>query len=306
MMLIQKIKNRYLWTIRKVKKYWDLTCYKYAGDKAYIKKKYKEELGEKLNLRNPVTFNEKLQWLKLYDRNPLYTQLVDKYRVREYIAKKLGEEHLIPLLWVGDDPDDIDFNTLPSQFVLKCNHNSGRGMCVCCDKSKLDYASVRNELRKGLKENFFLTSREWPYKNVARKIICEQYMTDDSGNEGLTDYKFFCFDGVAKIMYISNDFCKEPRTDFFDMEFNHLPIRMKDPPADISPQKPEHFEEMKQFAEILSEGIPHLRVDFYLIRGKIYVGELTFYHSAGFTRITPDEWNLRMGSWIKLPQKKKY
>ncbi|MBE6949083.1 MAG: glycosyl transferase [Ruminococcaceae bacterium] len=306
MILIQKIRNRYYWLLRKIKKYRDLAYYKYAGDKAYIRKRYREEFGEKLNLKDPVTFNEKLQWLKLYDRNPLYTQLVDKYRVREYIAQKLGEEYLIPLLWVGDDPDDIDFDTLPDQFVLKCNHNSGKGMCICRDKSTLNYTEVRNELRKGLQENFYLNSREWPYKNVHRKIICEQYMKDGSGTEGLTDYKFFCFNGAAKIMYISNDFSKEPRTDFFDMDFNHLSIRIKDPPADIAPQKPEHFEKMKQFAEILSKDIPHLRVDFYLIKGKIYVGELTFYHSAGFARITPDEWNLQMGEWIKLPKKRKH
>ena len=304
MILFQKIKNRCSWLIRKIKKYWDLAYFKHAGDKAYIKKKYKKELGEKLNLKNPITFNEKLQWLKLYDRNPLYTKLVDKYRVREYIAEKLGEEYLIPLLWVGDDPDDINFDALPNQFVLKCNHNSGKGMCICRDKSTLDYSVVKRELRKGLEENFYLTSREWPYKNVPRKIICEQYMVDNSSSEGLTDYKFFCFHGKAKIMYISKDFSSAPRTDFFDMDFNHLPIQIKDPPADIVPQKPECFEEMRQFAEILSKDIPHVRVDFYLIHGNIYVGEMTFFHSAGFARITPDEWNLQMGEWIKLPKKK--
>lgn len=304
MILIQKIKNRYFWLLRKIKKHRNIIFSKYAGDKAYLKYRYKEELGEKLNLRNPSTFNEKLQWLKLYDHNPLYTQLVDKYRIRDYIAEKLGEEYLIPLLGVWENPKDIDFDSLPDQFVLKCNHNSGRGMCICKDKSALDYTAVRNELSNGLQEDFYLTSREWPYKNVPRKIICEQYMTDGSGTEGLTDYKFFCFNGVAKVMYISNDFCKEPRTDFFDMDFNHLPVQMKDPPADIAPKKPEQFEKMKRMAEVLSKDIPHVRVDFYLIHGKVYVGEMTFYHSAGFARIKPEEWNLRMGSWIKLPDKK--
>lgn len=304
MILTQKIKNRYFWFLRKIKKHWNNILFKYAGDKVYLKKRYKEELGEKLNLRNPSTFNEKLQWLKLYDHNPLYTQLVDKYQIRNYVAEKLGEKYLIPLLGVWEDPKDIDFESLPNQFVLKCNHNSGKGMCICRDKSTLDYTAVRNELSKGLKEDFYLTSREWPYKNVPRKIICEQYMTEGAGTEGLTDYKFFCFNGEAKIMYISNDFCKEPRTDFFDMDFNHLPIRIVDPPADIVPEKPKPFEEMKRMAEILSKDIPHVRVDFYLVQGKVYVGEMTFYHSAGFARIKPKEWNLRMGSWIKLPDKK--
>lgn len=304
MRLIQKIKNRLAWLNRKIKKYWNLAFFRYASDKAYLKKLYEKKLGKKLNLKSPQTFTEKLQWLKLYDRKPLYTQLVDKYQVRDYITKRLGEEYLIPLLWVGNDPNDIDFNSLPDQFVLKCNHNSGKGMCICLDKSKLNFDTVREELRQGLQENFYLTSREWPYKNVPRKIICEQYMADGSDSAGLTDYKFFCFNGVAKIMYISNDFSKDPRTDFFDMDFNHLPIKMKDPPADVIPQKPPLFEEMKRAAEVLSKGIPHLRVDFYLVKGKLYVGELTFYHSAGFANITPDEWNHQLGSWIELPKKK--
>lgn len=301
MILIQKIRNRYFWLLRKIKKYRDLAFYKYAGDKAYIKERYKKELGESLDLKNPITYNEKLQWLKLYDRNPLYTKLVDKYRMREYVADKLGKEYVIPLLQVWDNPEDIDFDALPDQFVLKCNHNSGKGMCICRDKSALDYRAVKKGLIEGFKENFYLNSREWPYKNVPRKIICEQYMTDGAAALGLTDYKFFCFHGVAKIMYISHDYSDDPRTDFFDMDFNHLPIQIIDPPADVTPQKPEQFEEMRRLAEILSKDIPHVRVDFYLIQGRIYVGEMTFYHSAGFSRITPDEWNLRMGSWIQLP-----
>lgn len=276
--------------------------YNYMDDEAYLRKLYRAHMKRDLNLENPQLYSEKLQWLKLYDRNPLYTQLVDKYRVREYIVEKLGEEYLVPLLGVWDDPDEIDFNALPDQFVLKCNHNSGTGMCICRDKSKLNYEEVRKNLRRGLRENFYKKNREWPYKEVRPCITAEAYL-EDSSDETLTDYKFFCFDGVAKIMYISKDGGKDPRTDFFDMEFNHLAIRSKDPPADIQPEKPALFEDMRKYAEILSAGIPHLRVDFYFVDGKVYFGELTFYHRGGFAQITPSDWDLCLGSWISLPQK---
>lgn len=274
--------------------------YNRMDDRKYLERVYKARMGRPLNLENPQLFSEKLQWLKLYDRNPLYTQLVDKYRVREYVAEKIGEEHLIPLLGVWDDPDDIDFDALPDQFVLKCNHNSGTGMCICRDKSKLVYKAVRKELKKGLQENFYLRHREWPYKDVPRKIICEQYMTDNSMTDELTDYKFFCFHGVAKVMYVSKDICSSPRTNFFDMDFNPLPIRLKDPPADILPQKPEHFDKMKQFSEVLSKDIPFLRVDFYSSQECVFVGELTFYHAGGFVKVSPPEWDQKFGSWIHL------
>ena len=275
--------------------------YNRLDDRAYIEKIYRAKMGKPLNLENPQLFNEKLQWLKLYDRNPLYTQLVDKYRVREYIAEKIGEEYLIPLLGVWDDPDEIDFDTLPDQFVLKCNHNSGTGMCICRDKSKLDYDKVRKDLKKGLKENFYLRHREWPYKNVKPCVVAEAYIAEEN-SDVLTDYKFFCFHGIAKIMYISRDYSDSPRTDFFDMDFAHLPIKVKDPHAEMPPKKPECFDEMKHIAEILSKNIPHLRVDLYCVQGRIYVGELTFYHAGGFVNITPDEWNLRMGSWINISE----
>lgn len=223
-------------------------------DREYLQRRFQAELGKSLDLDNPQTFNEKLQWLKLYNRKPEYTMMVDKYKVREYIAQTLGEEYLIPLLGVWDDPDEIDFDALPDQFVLKCNHNSGLGMCICKDKSKLDISKVRAELRKGLKENYYIRHREWPYKDVPRKIIAEKYMVDDSNCGELTDYKFFCFNGVPKFMYISNDNSENATTDFFDMEFNHLDMRMKDPNSNVIPPKPYLFNEMKAIAEKLSQG----------------------------------------------------
>ena len=189
-------------------------------DELYLKKKFKSVMGKELDLEHPTTFNEKLQWLKLYDRKPEYTMMVDKYLVRKYIAEKLGTEYLIPLVGAWDDPDEIDFEQLPQQFVLKCNHNSGTGMCICKDKSKLSIPKVKAELRKGLEENYYLTGREWPYKNVPRKIICEKFMKDDSGAAELTDYKFFCFDGrVDSVMVCTERSSGNPKFYFFNQEW---------------------------------------------------------------------------------------
>lgn len=277
----------------------EMGMYNYMPDEAYLKRKYRACMGRKLNLENPQTFNEKLQWLKLHDRKPEYTMMVDKYRVREYITNTIGEEYLIPLLGVWEDPEDIDFAALPDQFVLKCNHNSGLGMCICKDKSKLDIPKVKRELKKGLRQDYYLTGREWPYKNVKRCIIAEAYL-EDSENDVLTDYKYFCFNGCAKFMYISKDHSADPRTDFFDMAFNSLPIKARDPKSDVPPTKPVQFNTMRRIAEKLSKDIPHLRVDFFCVEGSVYVGELTFYHMSGFSEFTPKEWNYKLGEWIPV------
>lgn len=272
---------------------------KYISDKTFVEKEYFLNIGEELDLLHPQKFNEKLQWLKLYDHNPQYTIMVDKYRARQFIKDIIGDQYLIPLLGVWENPDDIDFDLLPDQFVLKCNHNSGTGMCICKDKKNVDIPRVKRELKKGLRENYYLRHREWPYKDVPRRIIAEKYMIDESG-EALTDYKFFCFNGEPRVMYISNDGAENPKTDFFDMEFNHLPIKMKDPNSEQLPLKPQSFELMKELAKKLSEGIPFLRTDFYEINGNIYVGELTLYHNAGLSKIEPSEWNLKLGNYINL------
>ena len=189
----------------------------WVPDQLFLKAAFRARFGRKLDLNNPKTFNEKLQWMKLYNRKPEYTMMVDKYKVRNYIAEQLGEEYLIPLLGVWDDPDEIDFDALPNQFVLKCNHNSGLGMCICKDKSKLDIQSVEEELRKGLAQDYYLTGREWPYKNVPRKIICEKYMTDETEGD-LKDYKFYCFNGKVKMLGIYSDRNKKcpTKADYFD------------------------------------------------------------------------------------------
>ena len=282
--------------------------YEKLSDERYIKKEFKAKIGYKLDLTAPKTYNEKLQWLKLYDRKPLYTKLVDKYLVREYIKEKIGEEYLIPLIAVWDRAEDIDFDKLPNQFVLKCNHNSG-GLYICRDKSKLteiDFVKIRKDLTKALSEDYYITSREWPYKDVKRKIIAEKLMVDESGYE-LKDYKFFCFDGKVKALFIASDRTvkgAETKFDFFDENFERLPFTNGHPNSDKEIIKPEGFEEMKKLAEKLSEGFRHLRVDLYNINGKIYFGELTFYHWGGMVKFEPEKWDRIFGDWLVLPSDK--
>lgn len=276
-----------------------LGFYDRMDDEKYLKKLYMANFGKELDLENPKTFNEKLQWLKLYDRKPEYTMMVDKYKVREYIAEKLGEEYLIPLLGVWDDPEEIDFDKLPNQFVLKCNHNSGLGMCICKDKSKLDIKKVKSELRKGLKQDYYLHGREWPYKDVPRKIICEKYMVDESGYE-LKDYKIFCFNGEPKALFVATDRMTDTKFDFFDVEFNHLPFTNGHPNAEKEIAKPQNLDEMLKVASVLSKGIPQVRIDLYNINGKILFGEMTFSHWSGMVPFDPDNWDEKLGEWINL------
>lgn len=269
-------------------------------DEEYLKRCFKACMGEELHFDNPQTFNEKLQWLKLYDRKPEYTMMVDKYKVREYIKEQLGEEYLIPLLGVWDKAEDIDFDKLPNQFVLKCNHNSGLGMYICKDKSKLtqkEIKVIRKNLMKGLQQDYYLTGREWPYKNVPRKIIAEKYMEDETGQ--LRDYKFYCFNGEPKIIMINSDReIGKTKADYFDMDFHWLDFKWGYDHAPVKPLKPKKFEKMKEIAAVLSKDIPELRVDFYEVDNKIYFGELTFFDGSGFDKIEPKEWDKKIGDWI--------
>lgn len=276
------------------------------SDKQYLQMMYWLHLGRKLNLKNPKTFNEKLQWLKLYNHKPEYTIMVDKVKAKEYVAKLIGEEHIIPTLGVWDDPDDIDFDALPDQFVLKCNHNSGTGMCICRDKSKLDIEKVKAELRKGLKENYFMRWREWPYKNVPRKILAEKFMVDESGTE-LKDYKFFCFNGEPRYCQVISDRNTDEKIDFYDMHWKRLVglvglvgLNDKVHNSEYAIPCPESFEDMKQMASLLAKSIPFSRIDFYEINHQAYFGEITFFPASGFGNFNPREWNVKMGDMITL------
>lgn len=416
-------------------------CPNLMPDKFYLSILWKMDMGYEIDWKNLQTFNEKLQWLKLYDRNPLYTTLVDKYRVKQWVAEKIGEQYVIPTLTVYNSVEEIDLNKLPNQFVLKCNHDSG-SVVVCRDKSSFDLEATKAKLGKALKHNFYWDAREWPYKNVKRCVFAEQFMKDSTMKEdvldhtkffkvdfnlfkwhkrklydthwscietnihqsaeqessydkskaldemlglskrlgerfkqvqvgyyiiddrvifgelsfhygegfedfnpeefgvkkeeyiklnptkrfkasgvivkdgyvaylhsesvipafvGLKDYKWYCFNGEPKVMYIANDRAEFPTMNFYDMDFEPLPLYTKDPPAFEDPEKPMSFEEMKRLSSELSKGIPQVRVDFYENDTGIYFGEMTFFHGGGFSEVHPKEWNLKMGDWIKLP-----
>lgn len=271
-------------------------------DKAFQKWDYKVHCGKKLSFRNPQTYCEKLQWMKYYYRNPALTQLVDKYAVREYVANLIGEEYLVPLYGVWEHFDDIDFDALPNSFVLKCTHDQGSVILVP-DKAKLDMAAAREKLEIALGKRHFYLSREWPYKNVPPRIICEQFLSED-GKTDLVDYKFMCFSGVPKIMYTGQSRSMGLKMDYYDMEWNLLPFNEIDGVCSDNPlPKPECFEQMKVLAEKLSAGLPHVRVDFYDVNGKIYFGELTLFNSGGRKPFVPEQYELEIGSWITLPPK---
>ena len=275
---------------------------KSLSDEEFLRKKYEENVGKPLNLDNPQTYNEKIQWLKLHDHNPKYTELVDKYAVKRIVEDRIGFEHVIPVVggpWYS--VNDIDFDSLPNQFVLKCNHDCG-SVIICTDKAKLNKRRVQKKLSNSLRVNYYYVGREWPYKNVKPCIFAEKYMIDDDGVE-LRDYKFFCFNGEPKYLFIATDRMnktEETKFDFFDMDFNHLPFTNGHPNATIQPTKPRHFEEMKKLASILSKGIPHVRVDFYETNNCVYFGEMTFYHWGGMGIFDPDKWDFTFGSWIDI------
>ena len=274
--------------------------------KPWISFSFKLYTGERMDWKNPKTFNQKLQWLKLYNRRPEYTTMVDKYEVKKYVADRIGEEYIIPTLGVWDRFEDIDFDTLPEQFVLKCTHDSG-GLIIVRDKSKLDKKAARKMFRMALGRNHYSVNREWPYKNVRPRIIAEQYMEDEKTAE-LRDYKFFSFDGETKAMFIASDRAsetEETKFDFFDMDYNHLPFTNGHPNAKVLPEKPEKFDEMHALADKLSVGIPHARIDFYEVNGRVYFGEITFFHWSGMKPFDPPEWDRIFGDWIELPKKQK-
>lgn len=273
----------------------------FISDKTCLKILFKLKMGKTLNLDNPKTFNEKLQWLKIYQRDSTYSSLVDKYEVRQYIEKSLGADILIPLLGVWDCFEDIDFDQLPSQFVLKCTHDSG-GLVICTDKSKLDIAAAKKKINKCLKRNYYYNGREWPYKNIKPKIICEKFMVDESGVE-LKDYKFLCFNGKVKCSFVCLNRNKSTglNVDFYDMDWKPMPFERHYSCSDTVISKPINFDKMVEFAEILSKNIPFVRVDFYETNGQLYFGELTFYPGGGFEEFTPESYDYLLGSWMELP-----
>jgi len=273
------------------------------SDEEFYKTFFKGVFGYELDLEHPVTYNEKLQWLKLYDRKDIYTTMVDKYAVKDYVAGIIGEEYIVPTLGVWDNADDIDFDALPDQFVMKTTHDS-HSVIVCKDKSKLDFNAAREKMAAGLRRDYYKKYREWPYKNVPHRVIAEKYLEDRETGE-LRDYKFYTFNGVVKTLFIvtGRDDPEKTRLDFYDPEFRREDARYRYKNSENGMKKPVNFEKMKELASVLSEGVPYLRVDFYEVDGKIYFGELTFYPGGGFVHFDPQSWDRQMGEWITLPEK---
>lgn len=267
-------------------------------DRFYCSWKYKKCFGKRLDLKNPKTFNEKLQWLKLYDRNPIYTNLVDKYEVRKYISKTIGEEYLIPLIGVWDRFEEIDFSKLPDQFVLKCTHDSG-SVFICTDKSKFNIEDAKLKINTALKRNFYYVAREWVYKNIKPRIICEKFISDNEITPD--DYKVLCFNGKAKLVEIHIDRFGNHKQDFYDENWSKKDISQGDTISDFTYDKPRLLENMLKLSEKLSAEMYHVRIDWFIVRDELYFGEITFFDGAGFVPFDKECHDLLLGSWIKLP-----
>jgi len=269
-------------------------------DYIYLKILYWLKTGKKLDLISPILFNEKVQWLKLYDRNPDYPIFVDKYEVRKYISKTIGEEYLIPLYGIWDSFEEIHFDMLPDQFVLKCTHDFD-SIIICRDKNSLDLKKTAKYLKKRLAKNHYWKCREWHYKHVRPRIIAEQLLLDESGFE-LKDYKIFCFNGFPRIIQVDIDRFTNHKRNLYtpQWQFQHINLGyLSDLKKDIP--KPLCLDKMLDLARKLSAGKIHVRVDFYIIDMRIYFGELTFYHAGGYQRFDPPEWNKIFGDWMVLP-----
>lgn len=298
--------------------------YKWMKDEKYLKKKYYLSTGKKLDLDNPRTYNEKLQWLKLNDRKNIYTRIVDKYEVKDYVKNAIGAEYIIPTLGVYNRFNDINFKELPNKFVIKCTHDSG-GLVVVRDKTKMDVRACRKTINKSLRRNYYYYGREWPYKNVKPRILIEEYIDVNKGerslgnkkaitvNElqkenGLLDYKFMCFNGVVKCLFLDigvigkgTRHSENYYRNVYDRDFNLLPFleTRENYPREII--QPKNYKKMVEVAEKLSKNIPHVRVDLYNVDGEILFGEMTFFHGSGLSnRFYPDEWDKKLGDMIDL------
>ena len=281
------------------------------SDELFMRIMMRAKVGYRLNLEKPKTFNEKMQWLKLYDRDPVYSQMVDKYEAKKYIAEKVGEEHIVPSYGVWNSFDDIDFKRLPNSFVLKTTHDCG-GVIICDNKKTFNYEAAKATLGKRLETNFFWQGREWPYKNVIPRIMAEKFLTTENNNDyftysegstpGIIDYKIMCFNGkpYCCLVCMGRNSKEGLHENFYDKEWNLMPVKRCNPQYRGKVDKPRNLNEMLRCAEILSSGLRFLRVDFFESAGKLYIGELTFYPGSGFSRFIPIEWDYRFGDLIEL------
>ena len=274
-------------------------------DRIYLKLLFRHKMGYCLNLRNPQTFSEKLQWLKLYNHNPEYTKMVDKLAVKDYVSKIIGEEYIIPTLGVWDKPEDIDYDKMPNKFVLKTTHGGGNsGVIICRDKASFNRVQAIDKLNKSLSSDIYKIFREWPYKHVPKRIIAEKYIDPEPYSKDLLDYKFFCFNGEPKYCQVISGRGTQMCIDFFDNNWNHQPFH--EPKnflyATVELEKPENYDKMWQLASMLSKDKPFSRIDFYDVNGKIYFGEITFFPTSGMGGFNPNEWDRVFGDLIILPK----
>lgn len=268
----------------------------------FIEKRFEKKLGYKPNLKNPTTYNEKLQWLKLNWYDPIAVQCADKYEVRKFVRQRVGEEILNEFYNVYESVDEIDIDELPDKFVLKGTHGSGFNI-ICTDKSKMNWEAEFKKMKRWLRINYYYQNREWVYKDIKPRIICEAYLEQEEGNE-LRDYRFFCFNGEPK--FIAVDFSiidkSKTRRNLYDLQWNLIDAEISYPKEmNIKVDKPQKLDEMIQLSKKLSAGFPHARIDYYYINNRIYFGEITFFHQSGMGRILPKEFELKMGSWLELP-----
>ena len=281
--------------------------FRWLPDATYLKLLYRFKMGHRLNLKNPQTFTEKLQWLKLYNRKPEYTKMVDKYAVKEYVANIIGDEYIIPTLGVWDKPEDIDWDSLPNQFVLKTTHGGGGGgVVICKDKTTFDKTTAISKLKESMASDIYSGLREWPYKNVPKRIIAEKFMAPEKSPapKDLPDYKFFCFNGEPKYCQVIRDRHTKETIDFYDMDWNHMPFVGLNPVArnGLTPvARPGNLDEMKEICRKLADSKSFVRVDLYVIDDKSYFGELTLCPASGMGAFTPSEWNGKLGDLLALP-----
>ena len=295
--IINKIKKNPYYIIFWIFKYSGLSS---ISDYIFIKTHWRLHMGYPLNLRTPISLSEKLQWIKLYDRKPIYTTMVDKYAVKEYVAKLIGEEYIIPTIAIYDSVEQIDFNKLPDRFVIKCTHDSG-SIAICKDKNSFDWKKHKPLFEKALSENYYTHAREWPYKNVKPRIIIEEFLSELE-NKDIKDYKFFCFNGEAKFLKVDYDRFINHKANYYDLNWNFLSYKEDGILNDQNhiEEKPENFDKMIEFTNILSKGTKFLRVDFYNINGKIKFGELTFFPRNGFGVLSPYSTDKQVGKFIDL------
>lgn len=300
--IVDKLKRIYI-----VSRTYDLlneSYYKFFySDIRLITKMYQKELGFKPNLKSPELFSEKLQWLKLHWFNLEAQQCADKFLVRDYVEKKVGKKYLNRLISYYDNVDDIDLSILPQCFVLKATHASGNGfISICKDKSTYDWKLQKIKLKRALKVNYYWKRREWVYKDIKPRIICEEFLVDEEQSSELIDYKFYCFNGIPTYCQVIQNRKKSVEVDFYDMNWNHMDFNglQKAPFSPKLTEKPEGLHEMIEVAAILASDFPFVRVDFYYVNKRVIFGEMTFFPKSGYGKFTPDEWNLRIGDMIDL------